>query len=219
MDPKIIAVLIGVIGALLGVYAKEYLQAQFKKRRAITILRANLLLFLQKVQDNDHLNKLLMAGSILDDRYLKSITSGDDSKYKELLSQIKSIEEHAKTDELLTDDAVDAMCKKIKSASRREIDIALEEIDRLREDIEHGTYFLGSSELDCLDSAMVHRVLQVKRSVNDILISIKIGIAGVYEREEVDRELVKSLALGAVKESILACRHIFPLMKMCNDRS
>jgi len=219
MDPKIIAVIIGVIGALLGVYAKEYLQTQFKKRRAITILKANLLLFLHKVQDSEHLNKLLMAGSILDDRYLKSLTSGDDSKYKELLTQINSIEEHAKTDELLTDDAVDEMCKKIKSASRREIDITFEEIDRLREDIEHGTYILGSSELDCLDSDMVHRVLQVKRSVNDILISIKVGIAGVYEREEVDRELVKLLVLGAVKESIMACRHILPLMKMCHERS
>ncbi len=70
MDPKIIAVLIGVIGALLGVYAKEYLQSQFKKRRSITILKANLLLFLHKVQDNEHLNKLLMVGSILDDRYI-----------------------------------------------------------------------------------------------------------------------------------------------------
>ncbi|WP_420590555.1 hypothetical protein [Bacterioplanoides sp.] len=219
MDPKIIAVLIGVIGALLGVYAKEYLQSQFKKRRSITILKANLLLFLHKVQDNEHLNKLLMAGSILDDRYIKSLTSGDDSKYKELLNQIKSIEEHAKSDELLTDDAVDEMCAKIKSASRREIDITFEEIDRLREDIEHGTYILGSSELDCLDSDMVHRVLQVKRSVNEILISIKVGIAGVYEREEVDRELVKSLVLGAIKESVMACRHIVPLMKMCNDRS
>jgi len=219
MDPKIIAVLIGVIGALLGVYAKEYLQSQFKKRRSITILKANLFLFLHKVQDNEHLNKLLMAGSILDDRYIKSLTSGDDSKYKELLNQIKSIEEHAKTDELLTDDAVDEMCAKIKSASRREIDITFEEIDRLREDIEHGTYILGSSELDCLDSDMVHRVLQVKRSVNDILISIKVGIAGIYEREEVDRELVKLLALGAIKESVMACRHIVPLMKMCNERS
>lgn len=219
MDPKIIAVLIGVIGALLGVYAKEYLQSQFKKRRSIMILKANLLLFLHKVQDNEHLNKLLMAGSILDDRYIKSLTSGDDSKYKELLNQIKNIEEHAKSDELLTDDAVDDMCAKIKSASRREIDITFEEIDRLREDIEHGTYILGSSELDCLDSDMVHRVLQVKRSVNEILISIKVGIAGVYEREEVDRELVKSLVLGAIKESVMACRHIVPLMKMCNDRS
>ncbi|MEE1673680.1 hypothetical protein SNR37_003106 [Agarivorans aestuarii] len=219
MDPKIIAVLIGVIGALLGVYAKEYLQSQFRKRRSITILKANLLLFLHKVQDNEHLNKLLMAGSILDDRYIKSLTSGDDSKYKELLNQIKSIEEHAKTDELLPDDAVDEMCAKIKSASRREIDITFEEIDRLREDIEHGTYILGSSELDCLDSDMVHRVLQVKRSVNDILISIKVGMAGVYEREEVDRELVKSLVLGAIKESVMACRHIVPLMKMCNERS
>jgi len=219
MDPKIIAVLIGVLGALLGVYAKEYLQSQFKKRRSITILKANLLLFLHKVQDNEQLNKLLMAGSILDDRYIKSLTSGDDSKYKELLNQIKSIEEHAKTDELLTDDAVDEMCAKIKSASRREIDITFEEIDRLREDIEHGTYILGNSELDCLDSDMVHRALQVKRSVNDILISIKIGIAGVYEREEIDRELVKSLVLGAIKESVMACRHIVPLMKMCNDRT
>lgn len=219
MDPKIIAVLIGVIGVLLGVYAKEYLQAQLKKRRAITILRVNLFLFLRKVQDDEHLNKLLMAGSILDDRYLKSLISGDDSKYKELLTQINSIEKHVKTDELLTDDTVDEMCEKVKSASRREIDIVFEEIDRLREDIEHGTYILGSSELDCLDSGIVYRVLQVKRAVNDILISIKVGIAGVYEREEVDRELVKSLVFGAVKEFIMACRHVLPLIKMCNDRS
>ncbi len=219
MDPKIIAVVIGVIGALLGVYAKEYLHYQFKKRRSITILKANLFLFLHKVQDNEHLNKLLMAGSILDDRYIKSLKSGDDSKYKEILNQIEGIEEHAKTEELLTDEAVDEMCDKIKSASRREIDIVFEEIDRIREDVEHGTYILGSSEIDSLDSDMVQRVFQVKRSVNDILISIKVGVAGVYEREEVDRELVKSLVLGAIKESVLACRHILPLMKMCNERS
>lgn len=219
MDPKIIAVIIGVIGALLGVYTKEYLQSKIKKRRSIRILKSNLFLFLNKVQDNEQLGKLLMAGSILDDRYIKSLKSGDDSKYKELLNQIESIEGHAKTEELLTDQAVDEMCEKIKSASRKEIEITFEEIDRIREDIEHGTYILGSSEINCLDSDMVHRVLQVKRSVNDIFITIKIGIAGVYEREEVDRELVKSLALGAVKESILACRHILPLMKMCNERS
>ena len=219
MDPKIIAVIIGVIGALLGVYVKEYLQSQIKKRRSITILKSNLFLFLNKIQDNEQLGKLLLAGFVLDDRYIKSLKSGDDSKYKELLNQIESIEGHAKTEELLTDKAVDEMCEKIKSASRKEIDIIFEEIDRIREDVEHGTYILGSSEIDCLDSDMVHRVLQVKRSVNDIFIAIKIGIAGVYEREEVDRELVKSLVLGAVKESILACRHILPLMKICNERS
>lgn len=218
MDPKIIAVVIGVIGAILGVYAKEYWQAQFKKRRSITILRANLLLFLLKVQSNEALNKLFMAGSILDDRYIKSLKSGDDSKYKELLKKIESIEEHAKTEQLLTDSVVSEMCEKIKAASKKEIEMTFEEIDRIREDIEHGTYILGSSEIDCLDSDMVHRVFQVKRSVNDILMSIKIGIAGIYERDEVDPELVKSLVLSSIKESVLACRHILPLMKMCNDR-
>ncbi|MEL4441765.1 hypothetical protein [Shewanella algae] len=218
MDPKIIAVIVGIIGAILGVYAKEHFQREFKKRRSITILRANLLLFINKVQENESLNKLLMAGSILDDRYIKSLTSGDDKAYKELLKKIEIIESHAQTEELLTNDEVNNVCKKVKSASKKEIDITFEEIDRIREDIEHGTYILGRSEIDSLDPEMVHRVLQVKRSVNDILISIKIGIAGIYEREEIDPELVKSLALGAVKESVMACRHILPLMKMCNER-
>jgi hypothetical protein len=218
VDPKIIAVIIGVIGALLGVYLKEYVQLQIQKRRSITILRSNLFLFLEKVQSNEHLGKLLMAGTILDDRYIKSLRSGDDSKYKELLSQIDSIADVAKTDEILTDDDIDELCKKIKSFSRKEIEIVFDEIDRIREDVDHGTYILGNSDIKTLDANMVHRVLQVKRSINDIFSTVKIVLAGVYERDEIDREYVKSQAFGAVKEAILACRHVMPLLKMCNDK-
>jgi len=218
VESKIIAVIIGVAGALLGVYLKEYVQSQIQKRRSISILRSNLFLFLEQVQNNEPLNKLLMAGTILDDRYIKSLKSGNDSKYKELLSQIKNIEEHAKTDEILTNDAIDDLCKRIRSFSKKEIEIILEEIDRIREQIEHGTYILGNSDINTLDANMVHRVLQVKRSTNDILMAIKIGLAGIYERDEIDQEYVKLLALGALKESILACRHILPLIKMCNEK-
>ncbi len=218
MDPKIIAVIIGVIGALLGVYLKEYIQSQAQKRRSIVILRSNLYLFLEKVQRNEHLGKLLTAGSILDDRYIKSLKSGDDSKYKELLSQIEGLEEHSKSNEILTNDEVDKLCERIKAFSKKEMEFVFEEIDRIREDIEQGTYILGSSDINTLDSNMVHRVLQVKRSVNDIFMSIKIGLAGIYERDEVDRELVKSLVFGAIKDSVLACRHVMPLLKLCNDK-
>jgi len=218
VEPKIIAVIIGVTGALLGVYLKEYVQSQIQKRRSISILRSNLFLFLEQVQNNESLGKLLIAGSILDDRYIKSLKSGDDSKYKALLSQIEGIEDHAKTEEILTNDEIDELCKKIRLFSKKEIEIILEEIDRIREDIEHGTYILGNSDINTLDTNMVHRVLQVKRSINDIFMAIKIGLAGIYERDEIDREYVKSLVLGAVKESVLACRHVLPLIKMCNEK-
>lgn len=218
MDPKIIAVIIGVIGALLGVYLKEHVQLQIQKRRSITILKANLFLFLEKVQSNEHLGKLLMAGSILDDRYIKSLRSGDDSKYKELLSQIDSLAEHAKTDEILSINDIDEVCKKIKSFSRKEIEIVFVEIDRIREDVDHGTYILGNSDVNTLDANMVHRVLQVKRSINDIFATIKIVLAGIYERDEIDQQYVKSQIIGAVREAIMACRHVMPLLKMCNDK-
>jgi len=120
-----------------------------------------------------------MAGSILDNRYTKSLRSGDDSHYKELLAQIESIEEHSKTNEILTDDDIDEIIKKVKSTSGKEIEIVLEEIDRFREDIEHGTYILGNSDINTLDSDMVLRVIQVKRAINDILITAKLVIAGI----------------------------------------
>jgi len=218
LDPKIIAVIVGVIGALLGVYLKEYVQSQRQKRRSIAILRSNLYQFMEKIQNNEHLSKLLMAGYILDNRYIKSLKSGDDRKYKELLSQIEDIENYAKTEEMLSNNEIDEICKKVKSFSRREMEFIFDEIDRIREDIEHGTYILGNSDISTLDANMVHRVIQVKRSVSDIFMAIKIGLAGVYERDEVDREYVKLLVFGALKESILACRHVIPLLKACNER-
>jgi hypothetical protein len=215
VDPKIIAVIIGVIGAIIGVYLKEYLQSQSQKRKALSILGSNLFLFLEKVEANEHLGKLLMAGSILDSRYTKSLRSGDDSHYKELYAQIESIEEHSKTNEILTDDAINEVIKQVKSTSGKEIEIVLEEIDRLREDIDHGTYILGNSDIHILDANMVLRVLQVKRAINDILITAKLVIAGIYERETIEPEYVKSQVLGAVKTGVLACRHVLPLLKKC----
>lgn len=217
MDPKIIAVIIGVIGALLGVYLKEYINAKNERLKAIAILRSNLHLFLVKVQENEHLGKLLMAGSILDDRYIKSITSGDNSKYNELLEQIESIEKKADSEELLTDDAVKELCNNVKSVSKKEMEIVFNEIDRIREDIDHGTFILGRSSIDKLNIKMIHRVLQVKRSLNDIFLTIKLILAAVYEREEVDPVYIKSQALGTIKEAVFACRHVLPLLKMCNE--
>lgn len=218
LDPKIIAVLIGIIGALLGVYLKEYVQAQNQKRRSITILKSNLLLFMDKVNENERLGKILMAGSILDDRHLKSLKSGDDTKYKEMLSQLESIQEHSKTDELLTNQEIDELCHRIKSCSEKEMEIIYEEIDRIREDIDHGNYILGNNDIKALDSHMVARVLQVKRSINDIFATVKLILAAIYERNEIDYEFLKSQGLSAVKESVFACRHVLPLLKMCNDK-
>jgi hypothetical protein len=217
MDPKIIAVIIGVIGAIIGVYFKEYLNSQAQKRKAVSILGSNLFLFIEKVEANENLGKLLMAGSILDSRYITSLKTGDDSQYKELLNKIESIEEHAQTDEFITDDAVNEMVKKIKSASKKEIEIVLDEIDRLREDVEHGTYILGNSDINALDADMVRRVLQVKRTINDILITIKLVIAGIYERENIESEHVKLQMFGAIKEAVYACRHVLPLLNKCSQ--
>ena len=132
--------------------------------------------------------------------------------------KINSIEEHAKTEEYLSNTDIEELCKNIKSASRKEIDIIFEEIDRIRNDVEHGHYILGGSEIDSLDSDMVYRVFQVKRSVNDIMMALKVGLAGIYEREEIEPKVVKSLIFDAVKEFTLACRHILPLIKMSNER-
>ncbi|WP_193166251.1 hypothetical protein [Microbulbifer hainanensis] len=217
MDLKIVAVIIGVVGALLGVYLREYIQSRNEKRKAIAVLRSNLFLFIEKVQSNEHLSKLVIAGSILDDRYLESLVSGDDSSYKDFLRKIESIEEKANTEEILSDDEVLSFCKKVKSLSVREVDLILDEIDRLREDVDHGTFIIGRSNIDKLDVKMIHRVLQVKRKVLDVLITAKLGLAGVYERENIEPTYIKTLMLGALKESVIACRHILPLMKMCNE--
>lgn len=219
MDPKIIAVLIGVIGAFSGIYLKEYIQYKIQKEKAIIILGANLFLFMEKVQSNEHLSKFLMAASILDDRYIKSLKSGDDTKYKELLSAIESIVEHAETEDLLTNNHVHELCKTIKSFSKKEIEIIYEEIDRIREDIEHGTYILGRSDINILDKRMVYRVLQVKRSTSDIFIALKILLTGIYERENIDYKYVKLQILGIVKDATLACRHVMPLLKICNEKN
>jgi hypothetical protein len=218
VDPKIIAVIIGVIGAIIGVYFKEYLQSQSQKRKALTILGSNLFLFLEKVESNETLEKFLRVGSILDSRYIKSLSSGDDSHYKELLAQIEDFEKHSKTNEILTDDAINELIKNVKSISDKEIEIILEEIDRLREDIDHGTYIIGNSDINLLNSDMVLRVLQVKRAIIDILIITKLVIAGIYEREVIEPEYVKSQILGAVKTGILACRHVLPLLKDCHSK-
>lgn len=215
VDPKIIAVVIGVVGALLGVYLKEHLDIKNKQKRAIKILRSNLFLFLNKVQENEHLGKLLMTGSALDTRYIESLKSGDDSHYKELLTQIDNID----VEELLTDKDVETLCKKIRLFSNKEMEVIYKEIDRIREDIEHGTYILGNSDLNLLDTNMVYRVLQAKRSINDIFLTIKLVITCIHEREEIDNEYVKYQTLDAVKEAVLACRHVLPLMRMCNDKS
>lgn len=217
MDPKIIAVIIGVLGALLGVYLKEYIHSRNEKLKAITILRSNLFLFLDDVQNNEHLGKLMLAGFALDDRHKKSLTTGDDSKYKELVEQINKIEEHAKTEEILTDEDIKNLCEQIRGVSRKEIEIILSELDRRIEEIDHGTSILGRADIDKLDTKMIHRVLQIKRSLIDIFLNIKIVIAGVYEREDIDPVYVKSQVFSGVKDAITACRHVLPLMKMCND--
>ncbi len=217
MDSEVIAVLIGVLGALFGVYLKEYLHAKAKKRRSIVILRSNVFLFLEKLRENEHFSKLLMAGSILDKRYITSLESGDDSKYKELLSQIESIEKHANSEEFLSDSDIDSFRKTVMSFSDKEMDVVFEEIDRFREEVENGSYILGNSDIDSLDASMVHRVFQFKRSVISIIVTVKILLTGIRERDEIDPAYVKSQVFTSVKEAILACRHVMPLMKMCND--
>jgi hypothetical protein len=218
VDPKIIAVVIGVVGALLGVYLKEHLDIKNQQKRALKVLRANLFLFFNKVQENEHLGKLLMAGSTLDNRYIESLKSGDDSHYKELLAQIENIGKSSDTEEWVTDEEIETLYKNVRTFSKKEMEIVYKEIDRIREDIEHGTYILGNSDLNLLDTNMLHRVLQVKRSINDIFLTIKMVLTGIHEREEIDNEYVKSQALAAVKESVLACKHVIPLIRMCTEK-
>ncbi len=219
MDPKLIAVIVGIIGALLGVYFREHLQAKASKRKAFSILRANILLFMDKVNENERLEKFVIAGFALDERKKKSLKTGDDKSYRELLTQVESIENHVESEEIISDESVRSMISEVKKLSQKEIDIVLDEIDKLREDIEHGTYILGNNDINVLDSDTIKRVLTVKRTINDILISLKLLLAGAHERDDIEMNYVKSQILSSVKSVVFACRHILPLLQECKRHS
>jgi len=216
VDMKIVAITIGILGALLGVYYREYVRAQKEEVKSATILKSNLFIFLEMISEDDRLGKILLAGSALDSRYKKSILTGNDSSYKELKLKLDKIEEHSNTQELITDEMIQEMLVHVGKFSKEEIEVWLQEIDRRVEDIEHGTGLLGREDIKNLDHNVVHRVLKLKRNIIEIYINVKALLICMHSREDADIEMLKKQILLTIRKAIEVTRHIFPLMEYCN---
>ena len=211
------AVVIGIFGALIGVYLREYIVSKNEKLKSVTILHSNLIIFLERVENNKILKKLMLVGFTLENQRSKFLQTGDDSKYKELIDKLDSFKVMSKTEELITNEEINKMVRKMKLFSTAEVDVILNEIDRNIEDIEHGMGILGRTDIKNLDSNMISRVLNTKRSIISILIAIKLLIVGVHSRDSIDAEHVKSEILSCIRSSIEACQHVIPLVKKCNN--
>jgi len=214
---KLIAILIGVIGAILGVYLREYIQTRNERLKSIKILRSNLNSFIGVVRGNEFLQNMMLAGFALDKRKRESLFSGDESDYKKLLNHLNELNDISKTGDLIADEHLDEVYKFIGKLSSQEVAVVSKELDRQVEDIEHGTGILGREDTRNLDYRMISRVLSIKRTMIGILINIKLVIVSIHTRDEVDKEFVKSLILSSIRSAIEACGHVIPLADQCDD--
>jgi len=212
-DPKVLAVIIGVIGALLGVYLKEALRKAHARLFSASRLEAYLRYWLSLALENKVLFSIIAAGYTFSEKEKTALLSGNVEKIEKVRKDLadrldKLLEELKKQPDIATD-----LIKKIKRFQKDEIEVIFWEIDRFLESFDNGTAFVTTEEAGQLSWFIQPHIVQVRSDLISIFVDIKYLITHIYSNDKPDQERVNEQVSACLNSGIKAAKHLMPLLE------
>lgn len=210
---KFLAVIIGIIGALAGVYLREALRKANERLKAATYIESNLRHWLKVGLENEHLKEFLLTGYIWSEKKRETIKTGNIQEVLKLSEEFKtilsSIRDHSEELKEKLQDSIRGM----KPFKKEEFSEIIKELDRRINSLEEGDGLIRSSDLACLDWFMLPVILEVRSELISILVSLKLVLTHLSVRETVDEKFLLNQVLSCVDSGLKVSVHIVPLLK------
>jgi hypothetical protein len=213
-DPQIIAVVIGILGALIGVYFRESIsRAKLKLSTAVT-LESILFYWFNQGMQNKPLTDLLITGQLLGKKEKEAIRSGDITKIEEFRKNIESNMKEAK-EAFLEDqkENIKTIITEIKKLSNEEYNEIISEITKYRESISDLNGFLGQDKLSVLDWHQLPSIVELKVEIQSIITDLKLGIIHIHTNEEPSSEKIGMLLFSMITSTLKASKNLIPLIE------
>lgn len=210
---QFLAIIIGIFGALAGVYFREVLRKANVRLKAAIYLESNLRHWLKIGLESEHFKDFMIAGYSLSEEKRKAIETRnlqELSKFnEEFKAKLQSVRDNSKD----LKEMIQKIIQGLKPFKKEELNEIIKELDRIINSLVEGNGLVRDSDLAYLDWFRLPDILEVRSELVSILVSLKLLLTHLSVRDSVDEELVLNLIFSCVNSGLKVSMHIVPLLK------
>lgn len=213
-DTKIIAILIGIIGALIGVYFREAIRNAKLRLQTAVRLDVNIRHLLSTGLENKSYGDLFITGFAISNKEREALRIGDYEKVIQLRNDInEKIPELVKKNLEEKPEIFDEIIQKVMSFSQQEIEEIIKEIDRKIEMLFNDNGFISDKEASKLDYYILPKIYEMRNSIYELYVIIKLLLSHVSTNPNFDKERFIQSVTQCVVHGIKVTKNIHPILK------
>jgi len=214
MDPKLLAVIVGVFGALLGVYFKECIGIARQKISVAVMLESTLIYWFDLFLQNKTFTDILIKGTVLQEKEKEILSSGNIEELYKYRESIKDSFSKAE-DEFLNEQkqAITELAQNFSNMSEQEYDEILKEISEFRKNIKDMNGFLNNERLSVLDCSKLPKIIALQINIDDFICEYKFSLIHLHTNENPDMEKICKSFFKAIIKMIDASKDLVPLIE------
>ena len=213
-DAKFIAIIIGIIGALIGVYFRETIRKAQSRLLAAITLESTLFYWFNLGMKDKNAREFLITGYAYGKKETEAVQTKDINKIDEFRQKLEEGFTKAKKNFTKEQEAnIDEMLKKIKNLSREEYNEILRDIEDYRISIKDGTGFLDQEKIIVLDWYMLPKILETKSEIQSILLELRLVLIHTYTNENPDKEKIVSSMFSMMGSALNITKNLMPLIQ------
>jgi hypothetical protein len=210
-----ISIIIGVIGALLGVYFRESLRAAHQQKLVALRLNAYLQNLIEEILDSEF-EKLFFTGVAWDKDITEAASKGIeafqevDEKYKKMLEEVKikineGVPEINKT--------VEKNYKSFREMDEEIFQFYIQQLEKAQNYLIRGVNFISDEDATKLSWIAAHRVIEIKSHAMELITKSVLYMKMLRKMDALDIKALHEVIFDITKHSIMLSRHVTPLFK------
>ncbi len=217
-DPKILTVIIGIIGALLGVYFREMLREAIQRKKIAAQLEAYLDDWRTDILENEDLAIIMGAASAWNSKEVKALQKSNNTffeardEYKVKLKELKNVMQEKKSGE--------GIYREIRSLSIFEIDQRLSGLREAREGLLKNITMISDDDAALLSWIAVKRIVIIRNNALHILSKLINLIEFIQKHTGEENQVIKrssSELFEITKSMIEVMKNMEPLHKYATN--
>jgi hypothetical protein len=213
-DWKLVAIIVGVFGALLGVYFRESLRKSFYQKTIASKLEAEVGEILRELISSDSIKLLVVAKLWNEEREKALLEKGAEGfmevekKYEQKLKELKvQIESGDKE----TDEALGKNYENYRKMPDKLFAYHVQQFEIVRDSILKNIGFLSENEAAELSWDTAARVVSVRNYYIKLIHQNILFLLTLREMEKLDLDAIRSFVYSIAEQSIRLSLHLEPL--------
>jgi len=216
-ETKIIAIVIGIIGALIGVYFREAIRNAKLKLQTAVRLDVNIRHLLSTGLENKSYEDLFITGFAISTKEREALRTGNYEKISQLRNDInEKVPELVKKNIENKPEIIDEIIKKVMSFSKQEIEEIIKEIDRKIEMLFNDNGFISDKEASKLDYHILPKIYEMRNSIYELYVIIKLLLSHLSTNPNLDKERLTQSIIQCVINGIKVTKNIHPILDYTN---